>query len=539
MASTHSPTGSAHDPRRASTSPSQDSPLDPLDLDALSLARAMRAGAVDPVEHTERVLTRAAERGSRVGAFASLAPEYSRRQAERADAALRDGASGAGLSPLTGVPFPIKDLVEVASLPFEAGSPALAGNVGARTDGVAEDLIDAGTVTIGKTTTSEFGMSVFSESPAGPPARTPWDVERTAGGSSGGAGAAVASGIVPIAHGNDAGGSIRVPAACNGVVGMVAGRGRISAGPFGADGAGLARHGVLARTVADVAAGMDLLTHQRPGDTYLAPGASRASESRASRASLLWAVEEALVGVRRGDVRPLRIGIITTPMVAEVELHPEALAAVERARAVFTHLGHTVLQAPVPLGPEQWRSFAPVFSVGAASIPLPFGPAGSAEAISGEKAAGIGALTRWLRMRGAHVSGVEYAAAISAIQQLTRRMAEAWEGIDVIVTPTLSGPPVIAAEIPEDPEENFAYQSRFTPFTSVWNMNGWAAMSVPLHRAMIAARSTGASGGTSASAPRELPFGVHLAGTGPNAEATLLSLAAQLEALDPWPTIRW
>ena len=210
-------------------------------------------------------------------------------------------------------------------------------------------------------------------------------------------------------------------------------------------------------------------------------------------------------------------------MVAEVELAASSLDAVERARSLLEALGHTTIEIPAPMTPKDWQTFMPVWAVGAASIPLPYGPAGSAEARAGEEAAGVGALTRWLRGIGAEVTGLEYAAAIARIQKLTRRMAEAWESFDAILTPMLSEPPVLADCIPGDPREDFDFQSRFTPFTSVWNMNGFAAMSVPLHRTLVDGI--------------ELPVGVHLGGTRPGAETTLLSIAAQLEALDPWPPL--
>ncbi|WP_223845723.1 amidase [Dermabacter vaginalis] len=489
---------------------------DPLDFSALRLARAYRDGELTPSVHIERVLERAHERGGKLGAFSCFADDLSRRQAERAEEMLRAG-NDLKAPLLAGIPVPIKDLVEVEGLPFEAGSPALAGNVSTHTDGVAQDIMDAGTLTIGKTTTSEFGMSVFSESPLGA-ARSPWDTRRTAGGSSGGAGAAVASGIAPLAHGNDAGGSVRVPAACNGVLGMVTSRGTVSSGPHGLDGPGLARHGMLARTVADVALGIDLIARTRPGDAY---AGARALDTRGCGA--LSAVEHTLVALEAREVPPLRIGLITEPMVANVELAASSFEALERARALLDALGHTVVEIPAPMTPEDWQTFMPVWTVGAASLPLPFGPAGSADARVGEKAAGVGALTRWLRGIGAGVSGVEYAAALARIQELTRRMAEAWQDFEAILTPMLSEPPVLANRIPPDPHEDFDFQSRFTPFTSVWNMNGFAAMSVPIHRTVV-------EGVT-------LPVGVHLGGTRPGAEGVLLSIAAQLEALDPWPTL--
>ncbi len=489
---------------------------DPLDFSAVRLARAYRDGELTPSVHVERVLERAHDRGKKVGAFACICDDLARRQAEHAEDMFRTG-SGAQTPLLAGIPVPIKDLVEIEGLPLEAGSPALAGNVPTRTDGVAHDLIDAGTLTIGKTTTSEFGMSVFSESPLGA-ARTPWDVRRTAGGSSGGAGAAVACGVAPLAHGNDAGGSVRVPAACNGVLGMVTSRETVSAGPHGLDGPGLARHGMLARTVADLALGIDLIARARPGDVY-----AGATPPGSRGCGALAAVEATLEALEARDVPSLSIGLITDPMVADVELEASSLEAVERARALLESLGHTIVEIPAPMAPTDWKAFMPVWAVGAASLPLPFGPAGSAEAREAEEAAGIGALTRWLRGIGSEVSGVEYAAALTRIQELTRRMAEAWQGFDAILTPLLSEPPVLAERIPADPQEDFDFQSRFTPFTSVWNMNGFAAMSVPLHRTAVEGI--------------ELPVGVHLGGTRPGAEATLLGIAAQLEALDPWPAI--
>src|SRR5690606_31684042 len=137
--------------------------------------------------------------------------------------------------------------------------------------GVVTRLLDAGTVMIGKTTTPEFGLPCYTEPDIGAAARTPWDVTRSAGGSSGGAAAAVAAGIVPIAHGSDGGGSIRIPASAGGVVGLKPSRGRISPGPYGVDGAALASHGVLTRDVRDTAAALDVLSRPWPGDAYLLP----------------------------------------------------------------------------------------------------------------------------------------------------------------------------------------------------------------------------------------------------------------------------
>lgn len=475
----------------------------PESLEALELARALRTGIVDVREHTESVLALAAERGARVGAFAHLAPELSRRQAEEAAAALERGDP----RPLLGVPMPIKDLTRVAGLPVEAGSVVMRGTVAETTDGVAEDILAAGTVTIGKTSTPEFGMPCYTEPAIGAPARTPWDLRRTAGGSSGGAAAAVASGVVPLAHGSDGGGSIRIPAACCGIIGLKPTRGLVSPGPHGTEGPGLVTDGVIARTVRDAAAGLDAIARTRPGDAF---GRERAAESFRA------AVEDGarVLGDAAGGGRTLRIGVLTQPLNIDTAIHPAALRGVERARALLADAGHVLQDIDAPFTPEQWRAFMPIWSTGAAAIELP--PAAEEH---------LEPLTRWLRETGRAVSGVELARALGGMQAVARRAGEAFAPFDLILTPSLSGPPAFPADLClEDPAADFDAQCAFTPWTSTWNMTGMAAVSVPLHREEIDGV--------------ELPFGIHLGAVRPGAEGLLLAVAALLEARDPWPLIR-
>lgn len=494
---------------------------DPLDIGALELAVLYRRGALTPSVHIERVLERAAERGPAVGAFAHLAPERSRAQALSADANLsRIGA---------GIPMPIKDLVDVAGVPCESGSRVRAGRIPGGTDVIAARCGRAGAVLIGKTSTSEFGTTIFT-----PGARTPWDLARTAGGSSGGAAAAVASGIVPIAHGNDAGGSVRVPAACCGVLGMIPGHGVLDGGisrsgfpspgrdsgrspsrephsspPHPSD--RLSRTGALARSVGDLALALDVLS--------ATPWA-------------LSAVERAWEDLRAESVQPLRIGVLTEPIVASVDPHPSALDAVHRAASTLHSLGHRITPVTAPFGPEEWNAFVPVFAVGAAAVGIPPDREGELEP-----------LTRWLRERGRSVTATEHEAALAQMDVLTTRMAEAWRDIDAVLAPTLSGPPPLTSSLPADPEELFHAQSRLTAWASAWNISGWAALSVPVHRAggaSVGAAKTGASPGpTGETTGPALPFGVHVGATRPGADASLLALAAQLEACDPWPHPPW
>ncbi|WP_193107228.1 amidase [Brachybacterium sp. FME24] len=475
----------------------------PEPLGALETAATIRTGEIDLLELTERTLESARGVGADVGAFAHILEDLSREQARAAADRLAQARRTGGLdeltarSPLLGVPLPIKDLTQVAGAPFEAGSTALRGNIAQVTDGVAQRILDAGTVTIGKTTTPEFGMPCYTEPATGAPARTPWDLRRTAGGSSGGAAAAVASGIVPLAHGSDGGGSVRIPAACCGIVGIKPSRGLVSPGPYSTEGMGLVTDGILARSVRDAAAGLDLVAGSRPGDYMpLARGGSRYLD---------------LVG---DAPRPLRIAILTEPIAADTEVHPAALRGLERAAELLRGLGHTTARIPAPFTAQEWLSFMPLWTVGAATIPL-----------TEEQEGQLLELTRWLRERGRTYSGVDLALALGGVQSLARRTAEVFAPYDVVLTPSLSGPPAFPGDLQlPDGSKDFAAQCAFTPWTSTWNMIGNAAISVPLHREHLEGI--------------ELPFGVHLGATGPGQDALLLALAAQLEAHDPWPLVR-
>ncbi len=463
------------------------------ELSALELAAAVRSGELSPGEVLDHTLERAERLGREVGAFAHLTPEYARDQSSAATATLRDGGE---LPPFLGVPVPVKDLTMVKGLPFEAGSAALKGYVAPDDDGVAIRLRDAGTLMVGKTTTPEFGLPPYTEPDVAPPARTPWDPRRSAGGSSGGAAAAVAAGIVPAAHATDGGGSIRIPAAACGLVGLKATRGRVSKGPLGVDGAGLTVDGVVTRTVRDTAAFLDVLSQPWPGDHYLLPGL---------RDTYLAACDR-----RPG---PLRIGVLTEPVnVDAAPVHESSLAAVDRAVVLLEELGHEVTTTRVPFSAEEWNHFNPLWAVGALSAPVP----PEAEEL-------LVPLTRWMREQGKGYSGVDYAAAVSAVQGLARKAAAVWQGLDVILTPGLATPPPFIGEMRDDndPAGDFEAQKAYTPWTSPWNMLGAPAITLPLHRAEV-------DGVT-------LPFGVQLGAVRLGEEELLLGLAAALEEADPWP----
>ena len=457
---------------------------DLADFSALETAAAVRSRQVSSLEVTEAALRRA--EGDRWGAFVTLAPDLALQQASELDRRL---AADPGFDlPLLGVPCPIKDLNPVAGVRFEAGSAAMRGNVAETDDGIVTWLRDAGTVMLGKTATPEFGFPCYTEPDGRPPAVTPWDPTRSAGGSSGGAASAVAAGIVPIAQASDGGGSIRIPASACGLVGLKPSRGRVSSGPLMTPGPGLATSGVLTRTVADTAAALDVLAGYRAGDTYLAPP---------PRGSFLEAARQRPTG--------LRIGVLTAPVIADASVHPACLDAVAATAVRLQDLGHHLEDAPAPFAVERWDAFAALWTVGAASIPLP----PQADPL-------LTPLTRWLREEGRKVTALEHAAALAELQRLTREVALAWAGYDLILTPTLAQPPALVGSLRDDanPAGDFAAQTRFTPWTSVSNLAGLPSISLPLS-------STEVEG-------VKLPIGVMLTGRF-GAEETLLAVAAAVE----------
>lgn len=454
-------------------------------LSALQTSSQIISGDLSVTEVVDQALERA--HADTCNAWTFIDDEGARRRARTLDSRLADPDFHPG--PLFGVPCPIKDLNECAGLPMEAGSAVLAGHVSDHDDGVVTRLKAAGTIPIGKTATPEFGLPCYTE-PAGRPATvTPFDHTRMSGGSSGGAAAVVGAGEVPIAQGSDGGGSIRIPASCCGVVGLKPSRGRVSWGPDGVDGPGLTTAGVLTRTIRDTAAALDVLSVGWPGDPFPAPR---------SAGSFLAACEHAPVR--------LRIGVLTEPVISDAaEIHPAVAAALRRTVTILDGLGHHLAAAPRPFGAEEWAAFRCIWAVGAASIPV---PADAEERLL--------PYTRWLRELGLGYSGVQLSEALAGVQRLTRTVCRLWDRFDVIVSPTLAQPPLRVGRLRDDadPAADFDAQCDFTPWTSVWNLTGRPAISLPLHTATIDGV--------------ELPIGIML-GARMGEEAVLMALGCQLE----------
>jgi amidase len=449
------------------------------DLTALEQGALVRRGEVSSRELVDHYLARA-DRLDTVGAFVTLTPEQARSRA--------GGAAGAG--PLAGVPTAVKDLHPTAGVRTTFGSAAYNDFVPEVSDGVVLSLEAAGLVSIGKTSTPEFGSPCYTEPEGLPPAVTPWDRTRMAGGSSGGAAAAVAAGLVPLAQGSDGGGSIRIPASCCGLVGLKPSRGRVSGFPMYGDPVGLATAGPIARTVRDAAALLDVLAGRRPTDPFWAP---------APTGTFLAACD-----------RPpgrLRIARFVEPVIAEVPVDPTSVEAWEGASRLLEGLGHEVEDIAVPLPPEAVPVFETCWSVLTA---LSAAPEGREHLLR--------PLTRWLTERGRAVSGPEFGLAVGASRRYAAQALAALAPYDVVVTPTLAVPPLPVGVIRDDadPAADFAAQKAFTPWTSAWNVTGMPAVTLPLHWT-----------------DDGLPVGVMLAAR-PAEEELLLSLAAEVERVAPW-----
>ncbi|AIY18294.1 amidase [Pimelobacter simplex] len=462
------------------------------DLSALEQGALIRSGEISPVELTEHYLERAARLPQEYvdGAFAFRDPDAARLRAREVAAV---GPVGDGASPLAGVPTAIKDLNLTKGVPTAFGSPAFAGYVPEISDGVTLAIEDAGMISLGKTSTPEFGSPCYTEPEGRPPAVTPWDTTRMAGGSSGGAAAAVAAGLVPVAQGSDGGGSIRIPAACCGLVGLKPSRGRISGFPMYGDPIGLAVAGPIARTVADAAALLDVMAGRRAGDPSWAPEPSGG----------------AFLAATGREPGRLRIGCFDEPVIADTDLDPEVRRAYDETTRLLASLGHAVEDIPVPLPREAVADFETCWAVLTGLSTVPLAP---------EQQATLRPLTRWLGERGAAVSGPEFGLAIGALRRHAAEALVALAPYDIVLTPTVATPPPLVGALRDDadPAADFEAQKRYTPWTSAWNVTGMPAISLPLHQT-----------------PEGLPVGIMLAAR-PAEEELLLSLAAQLEAALPW-----
>lgn len=464
--------------------------IDYASHDALGLAALVHNRSVTPLELVDTAIGLIEKHNPALNAVIWTMFDRAR---DTARTALADGV-------FAGVPFLLKDILGgMAGVPNRDGSRINPGVPASHNSELVNRFLKAGLIPLGKTNVPEFGLVPTTESTLYGPARNPWKVAHSTGGSSGGSAAAVASGMVPVAHANDGGGSIRIPASCCGLVGLKPTRARNPLGPdLGDMYGGLIHEHVVSRSVRDSAAMLDVTSGADLGDPYCAPPAppSFLAASRIPPGGLRIAVTRTLL-----DGRPL---------------HPDCLAAVDAAAALCSSLGHHVEEAKPDISTESM--IGPFFAVWASGLVMQIdaliaqhGGAADSDHLEG--------LTLGLYRMGQQVSAAQYMGAQLAFQKLARQLAEWQQPYDFWLTPTLGGPPMPIGTMNFDltePMATFAPVIDYSPFTAIQNVSGQPAISLPLH--------WNADG---------LPVGVQFAGRFGD-DAGLLALATQLETASPW-----
>jgi amidase len=464
-------------------------------LDATGQAELVRTKKVSSAELVGEAIARMEKLNPSLNA---VIHELYDRARDEAAGELPDG-------PFRGVPFLLKDLgAELAGTPFNEGSDFSGDYRSTVTQELTQRYIDAGFVICGKTNTPELGILPTTEPRRFGASRNPWNTGHSTGGSSGGSAAAVASGMVPAAHANDGGGSIRIPASCCGLVGLKPTRGRNSLAPqYGDMMGGLVVEHVVTRSVRDSAAILDVTAGPVPGDPYWAP--PRRGPSFAAAAAT--------------TPPPLRVAVMKTSPTGSV-VHPDCVAAVEEAAMLCESLGHHLEEAVLSVDGDAFTTH--FINQWACSNAWTVGDWEHRVGRNVEEG-DVEPLTWALTQLGRSLNGGQYLASVQELQRISRQIAAYFEGIDVLLTPTLGEPPAPLGTFDSPPGEPLAGLFRsadYVPFTPPFNVTGQPAMSLPL--------CWNEAG---------LPIGVQFVGRFGD-EETLLSLAGQLEGAAPWAARR-
>jgi amidase len=470
---------------------SADATTDLLFRPVTELAAGIRSGELSARELVQASLDRIDEVNPRINAFVDVFAEEALAEA--------DGVGADDPRPFAGVPIAIKNNRAVAGKRLTLGSD-FTGDFAAPFDhNVVQRFKAAGFVIVGTTTLPEWGILPVSQARRFGPTNNPWDVTRTPGGSSGGSAAAVASGMVPIAHANDGGGSTRIPAACCGLVGLKPQRGRISLAPEAGE-AYLVQDGVLTRTVAETAQLLDLLSGPVLGDASWAPPPAEPFAVQAAR-----------------EVARKRIAFTTLPPIPDVTVDPVCAKAAHDAAALLESLGHEVVEADPPwqdasLLETFTANFGPALATQMAFIGMVNGREPTAEDME--------PLSWAIYNLSKGIDSVQASLATFQLHAVARALITWVADYDFLITPALAEAPVVHDTInpcSDQPMADFTRSGHFTPYTAGQNITGSPAISLPLyHRDDL-----------------DLPVGVQIIGQ-PAAEGDLLALAAQLEAALPW-----
>jgi amidase len=449
-------------------------------LSASQLRRLIETGDVSAREVAAACVARIKAVDPLVQSFVTLVDEERvMAAAEEAQNEIRQGAA----SPLAGIPYALKDLTETAGVRTTFGSRLRETYVPNEDAAVARRLREAGGVLLGKTNTPEFGNRATTAFGLFPATHNPWDLSKTAGGSSGGSAAAVAACLCPIAEGSDGGGSIRIPSSCCGVVGIKPSRGRVSNAPNSNPRGGLVTHGPIARTVTDAAMMLDVMAGYEPGDPFAAPPQT-----------------PTFLSFTQQDPKALRIGLL---LKSDKPIDREVAAAVQETAKALVRLGHQVEEAEVNI-----TGLGPLFRI--------MVEAESAANEVDDPASFSDPYSRWCYERGSKLTAKAYIKATEEMFRRSREIIAQSSKWDCLLTPTVTLKPQpldkFLAVTERVAEDDLAY----IPFTYPFNITGQPGISLPL----------GWSN-------EGLPIGVQLVGQ-PYAESLIIALAAQLERAVPW-----
>lgn len=484
------------------------------DLAATVQRQLIARGELSCLELTDHYLARIEALNPKLRAFTTVTADTARERAAALDDDQNRGATRSHELPLWGMPFADKDLVDRAGVVTTFGSRALRQNVATASHPLVETMDAAGGVSLGKTNTPEFGFPSYTEnqlfvddeSDASKVARNPWQTDLGPGGSSGGAAVAVAARMLPFAPGSDGGGSVRIPAAACGLVGLKPSRGRVPAGAGQESLAGLVVSGPIARSVADAALLFDGMRGHAPH-----PFATVAPRGEAAYLDILDA-----------PIKPLRIGFNSwSPWATDyrIEVEDEAAIALEQTIRLSERLGHRVEPVEPRPFPEYFAAFRTIWQAGASQVPAAVIESGQVEP-----------LTRWLYERSQEVSAAQLVWALDALARFEQQIIADYAPYDLVLTPAMAmAPRPLGWYDQSDGERNFEQQCQYTPFTSYLNACGLPAISLPVHSSRAAASASVLSGGDAV----ELPFGVQAIGR-PGDERTLLQFGQQLENELQW-----
>lgn len=457
--------------------------------DAIGLAKLVAQKEVTPDELLDAALARAQSVNGTLNALIRDLEDQARAAIK---AGLPDGA-------LKGVPYPIKDIsVHMKGVPTGAGSRIFKDAIASADSSIVALYRKAGLTLFAKSNTPEFGLACVTEPVANGKTLNPWNLEHTSGGSSGGAASAVASGIVPAAHGSDGGGSIRIPASCCGLFGLKPSRGRVSLAPSGEGWGGLSVQHALTRSVRDSALLLDIACIPQPGDPYWLDPPATPFLAEVSKAP-----------------GKLRIGFTTSTLVWG-ETHAEPAQAVRDAAKLCEALGHRVEEAKPNVDFQQMALHANTLVTSAVGATLNGEAERRGRTIEREE---VEHLTWMLYQNAAAITGVQAALALQHLHAYSRQLATFFEEYDVLLLPTVAKAPVPVGSIDTDAADLTNYGENlysFIPNTQPFNIGGQPAMSVPL--------SWSSEG---------LPVGVQFVSKA-GAEAVLFRLAGQLEQAQPW-----